>query len=152
MRRIDESGAARASSPPSQGAPEARAARASVVSALLLAVVALSGAVASVPGMLRVVRRAADLARLPYDDRRAYILGPLYPAARAIGAALPPGEPVAIVLRRHADGDLGIYVNYYLHPRPTRMYYGLDAYRADPNRARHIAAIDRERAWDVRLT
>jgi hypothetical protein len=104
----------------------------------------------TLPGLVAVSREAALLRRLDVEDRRTHILGPLYPSIRELDRQLPPGEAVAIVFRNPADADLGIYVNYHLYPRPTRHYFGLEAYRNDPQRPAAIAWIDRESAWEVR--
>jgi hypothetical protein len=103
------------------------------------------------PPLLQMARDANLLRRLELHERRTHILGPLYPSIRELDRQLPPGKPVAIVFRNPSDADLGIYVNYFLYPRPTRHYHGLEAYQRDPQRPEAIAWIDRERAWDVRL-
>ncbi|HEX7706331.1 MAG TPA: hypothetical protein VF701_07740 [Thermoanaerobaculia bacterium] len=105
----------------------------------------------TLPGLIRTIRQAADLRRLDVHARRAHILGPLYESIRALDRQLPPGEPVALIFRQPADADLGIYVNYYLYPRPTKHYFGVDAYQQDPRRPAAIGWIDRESAWEVRL-
>lgn len=87
---------------------------------------------------------------LTFDQRRTHMLGPLYPSILRLRKELRPREPVAIVLHAPADADLGVYVNHYLYPHPTRMYFGTAAYRADPHAPRTIAYIDREQAWEVR--
>lgn len=105
----------------------------------------------TLPALLQMARDANLLRRLELHERRTHILGPLYPSIRELDRQLQPGEPVAIVFRNPSDADLGIYVNYFLYPRPTRHYFGLEAYESDPQRPQAIAWIDRERAWEVRL-
>lgn len=88
---------------------------------------------------------------LTYDARRTRIFGPLYPSIQRLKEQVPPNEPIALVLHAPDDADLGVYVNYYLHPRRTRIYFGMDAYRRDPRAPHTIAYIDRREAWEVRL-
>jgi hypothetical protein len=125
--------------------PTKGVAHAALVAALVLA------AWLTLPGLLQIARDANSLRRLDVETRRTHILGPLYPSIRELDRQLPEGEPVAIVFRNPTDADLGIYVNYFLYPRPTRHYHGIEAYERDPQRPEAIAWIDRERAWDVRL-
>jgi hypothetical protein len=69
---------------------------------------------------------AASLARLPsaFEKRRR---GPLYTTAKEIDRARPPGERLAVI----SDGWNGLFFDYYLYPRPTRLYRDLAAYRLD---------------------
>jgi hypothetical protein len=105
----------------------------------------------ALPGLVRTVRQAADLRRLDLHARRAHLLGPLYESIRTLDRQLPAGEPIALIFRQPADADLGIYANYYLYPRPTKHYFGVEAYQQDPRRPAAIGWIDRETAWEVRL-
>jgi hypothetical protein len=103
-----------------------------------------SAMVFSVPDLARLVRDSFVFARLSYEQRRERVYGPDYATMRRFAAELPRGAAVAIVLRRPQDVDRGIFVNYYLYPRVTRIYDGVAAYRADAKRPRTIIFISSE--------
>jgi hypothetical protein len=117
----------------------------------LLAATLLSALWFSLPRLGAMLREAWSMRALPLAQRRAHLFGDLYTSSMRIRASLAPGQPVAIVMRNKDDGDLGVYVNHWLAPHPTRMYFGADAYRRDPHAPPTIAFIDRRATWDVRL-
>ena len=95
----------------------------------------------SVPDLARLVRDSFTFARLSHEERRERVYGADYVTMRRFAKELPD-VPVAIVLRTPPDVDRGIFVNYYLYPRPTRIYDGVDKYRADPKRPRTIVFVN----------
>jgi len=90
----------------------------------------------------RLVRDSFAMLRLPYEERRERILGGDYVVMRRLAAELPRDQAVAIVLRRPKDIDRGIFLNAQLYPRTTRIYDGVDKYRADAHRPRLAVVVD----------
>lgn len=70
---------------------------------------------------VQLVRDSWAMFRLPYEERRERVLGGDYAAMRTFAQELPRDARVAIVLRRPSDIDRGIFLNYYLYPRTTRI-------------------------------
>ena len=72
----------------------------------------------------QLVREAFSMLRLPYEERREHVLGGNYVVMRKLARELPRDARVDIVLRRPQDIDRGIFLNYYLFPRVTRIHVG----------------------------
>jgi hypothetical protein len=91
-----------------------------------LAIVALFAAAAwtSARDYAQLVRDSLAQFRLPYEERRAFVLGGDYVTMRRLAQQVPRDARVAIVLRRPSDIDRGIFLNYYLYPRTTRIVTG----------------------------
>lgn len=71
-----------------------------------------------------LVRDSVAMFRLPYEERRERVLGGDYAAMRTFARELPRDAKIAIVLRQPKDIDRGIFLNYYLYPRTTRIVVG----------------------------
>lgn len=82
----------------------------------------LGGALFSLPGSVRLAQRTLELAPLPYEERRARVLGELYVSLRALEKTLPPGDVSVLLLGPNAI-DRGIFVNYHLYPRSSHLYF-----------------------------
>jgi len=85
---------------------------------------------------------AATLAQLPkaFPQRTR---GAIHSSAREIDRSQPPGERLAVISN---DDYNGLYFNYYIYPRPTRLYRNLDDYRLDEKHPRTIVyATERAR-------
>ena len=72
----------------------------------------------------QLLRDAFEMVRLPYEERRERVLGGDYAAMRTFAQELPRDQRIDIVLRHPRDIDRGIFLNYYLFPRPTRIHVG----------------------------
>ncbi|HJQ38053.1 MAG TPA: hypothetical protein VKB93_13020 [Thermoanaerobaculia bacterium] len=90
--------------------------RAVLIAALLAAALWSSGR-----DYAQLVRDSWAMFRLPYEERRERVLGGDYAAMRTFAEELPRDARVAIVLHRPSDIDRGIFLNYYLYPRPTTI-------------------------------
>lgn len=120
--------------------------RIGVVFALLL----LSAATYSVPGLARLTDRAWRMFGLSHEERRQVVMGDFYYSLRTLDSVLLQGEDVAIVMKQLRDVDRGVFVNYHVYPRRARFYFGLDHYRHDPARPETIWYIDLDRSDQVR--
>jgi len=120
------------------GSPDTRHPRPDTLRLVILAVVFASVAWTTLPQLTALVKLAFDLRPLSLAGRRERLMGPFYASARALNRELPPNEPVAIVARSSAEGDPSVFLNYYLAPRPTRLYangwrqYGDDTSKGRP--------------------
>jgi len=77
----------------------------------------------SLPGAVRLLQRAVELAPLPYEERRNRELTEMYPSLRAVEKSLPPGDVNVLLLGPNAV-DRGVFINYHLYPRASRLYIG----------------------------
>lgn len=83
----------------------------------------LGAALFSLPGMVRLAQQTIELAPLPYEQRRARELGDFYTSLQTLEKALPPGDVNVFLMGPNAI-DRGIFVNYYLYPRASHLYFG----------------------------
>lgn len=83
----------------------------------------LGAALFSLPGAVRLVHRAIELAPLPYEQRRERELGEFYPSLRTHERTLPPGDVNVLLVGENAI-DRGIFINYYLYPRASHLFFG----------------------------
>jgi hypothetical protein len=111
---------------------------------VLAAIVLLSAVIFSMPDVVGELRTAFAIESLPYGQRREAVIGALYTSIRQLRRELPENETIALILRRPEDIGNGVFANYYLYPRTTRIYFGLDSYREDlsPDRFRTIVSVD----------
>lgn len=122
-----------------------------LVRRLAFVLVFVSLAWTTVPGLAHGVRQALDLWPLSLTERRARLFGPFYESVLRVGATLPAKQPVALVLERADDVDPALFLNYYLFPRPAKLYFGLGEYRMDPKGPRRIVRIHIGRSPEARL-
>lgn len=106
------------------------------ITAVVYGVLIAIAMVFSVPGLLRLSKRAVQLAPLDDEQRRHAVLGEFYATFTARHESLPLDVDVAILMSELRDVDRGVFVNYYAYPRRTRFYYGLDSYRNDARERR----------------
>ena len=98
----------------------------------------------SAPALVKLARRAWEALPLDEAQRR----GPMFTSAEALQKT---SEPLALICDPN-ETDPALFVNYYLYPRRTRIYKGIDDYRNsanDPLRPRTIVAV---RSDGARLT
>lgn len=119
--------------------------------AFALAVVVLSLAWTTVPRLTELTRQAAGLAGLSAEERRERLFGPFHASAKRIDEVIPKDEPLALVLGQPSDSGAALFFNYYVFPRLTRLYFGLEPYRLDPKGPRRIVRIDGRRSAVGRL-
>ena len=119
---------------------------------LLFAAVLVSAAAFSFPELWRLLRTARDLAPLPYAERRERLMD-YYSSLRHAKRQLAEGERVAIVMMRDDELGRGVFSHYYLYPRPSRLFYGLDGYRRTlvPPPAKTLLRVDARRGEMVRV-
>lgn len=77
----------------------------------------------SLPGAVRLLRRAIELAPLSYEERRNRELTEMYPSLRAVEKTLPPGDVNVLLVGPNAI-DRGVFINYHLYPRAAHLYLG----------------------------
>src|SRR5688500_19209193 len=94
-------------------------------------VVFLSLAWTTAPQLLRSAGESLRLLPLSPAQRRTQLFGGFYESVRRIDATVPKNEPIALVLERAVDVAPALFLNYYLYPHPSKLYFGLDAYRLD---------------------
>jgi hypothetical protein len=104
----------------------------------------LSLASTTAPLLVARAREAARLLPLTYRERLSRTVG-FYDVAQRLKTELPPGEPIAMILRKPTDVDIAIFFNYYMYPIKSRIYYDLGLYRNDPKRAEIVVGVDAER-------
>jgi hypothetical protein len=98
----------------------------------------------SAPALVKLARRAWEALPLDEAQRR----GPMFTSTEALRKT---PEPLALICDPN-ETDPALFVNYYLYPRRTRIYKGIDNYRNsanDPSRPRTIVAV---RSSGARLT
>lgn len=119
---------------------------------LIVAALLVSAAAFSFPELGRLTRLAWDLAPLPYAERRERLMD-YYASMRAARRQLPESERVAIVLARPEELGRGVFIHYYLYPRPARLYQGLEDYRRtlDPPPEKTLLYVDGRRPEIARL-
>jgi hypothetical protein len=112
--------------------------------ARLLACVVLVTSVAwtTLPQLARRVVDARKLSAFGYEERRARVIGPLYPSAKKIDRSLPPDARLALVFDTQDAGFLAAFAAYYLYPRDVRLYNRLSSWRNAPNRPEVTALVD----------
>lgn len=107
----------------------------------------LSLAATTLPGLVMLVDEARTLLPLPYDARRERQMGPWYASVKALRRELPLREPVALVAASR-DIDSAVFANYYLYPIRTRLFVGRNSYRNaanDPALPKTIVAVTSDR-------
>ena len=107
-----------------------------------LALLFFSLAWTTAPRLLELARQGVDLLPLDREQRNSRVHGSFYDALREIDRRVPRGEPLALMVRSQSDVDVATFANYYLYPRPTRIYSELGQYRLDPKRPKTIVRID----------
>jgi hypothetical protein len=134
-----------------------RSVRASVMT-LAFAVLVASGAIASFPKVSASLQSAWSLRDLSWSRRRETVLGPAYPAIRALRRQIPETSDVAIILADADDVGPGTFLNYYLYPRTSIIYWGPNNYdqqilegRVDRPRPATIIWLDSTRSPVPRL-
>lgn len=70
---------------------------------------------------VQLVRDSLTLLPLRYEERRERVLGGDYVVMRRLASEIPRDATVTIVLQHPRDIDRGIFLNYYLYPRPTHF-------------------------------
>lgn len=115
------------------------------------AVLFLSLAWTTAPRLIEVMREAAGLAGSSPEQRRERVFAPFYASVKRIDEIIPKDEPLALVLGQTADTGTALFFNYYAFPRRTKLYYGLEPYRVEPNGPRRIVRIDGRRSAEARL-
>jgi hypothetical protein len=106
-----------------------------------LAVVFLSLAWTTGPGLVNAVGQGAKLWSLEPEARRRQVFGPFYESVQRINATTPPGEPLALVVERQEDLGSALFFNYFAFPRRTKFYLGLKPYRHETSGPRRIVRI-----------
>jgi hypothetical protein len=92
-------------------------------------IVFASLAVTSAPALVKLARRAWDMRSAPVN--------------RPFAAVRATSEPLALICDPN-ETDPALFVNYYLYPRRTRIYKGIDDYRNaanDPSRPRTVVEV-----------
>lgn len=93
-----------------------------IVLATLLPVVSLD--------LIRNATVAFQLRKMTDPEKRSTVIGLYYPPLHEIVQSIPETESVAIVMAGSPlNRDVGVFVNYYLYPRPSMFYRGVEAYR-----------------------
>jgi hypothetical protein len=98
---------------------------------VLLIVIVLATLVPLVsPDLLRNTTVALQLRKMTDPEKRNTVIGLYYRPLHAIRQSIPETESVAIVMAGSPlDRDVGVFANYYLYPRPSMFYRGIEAYR-----------------------
>lgn len=110
----------------------------------------------SLPGMTRLAIDAVSFFPLSPEERLERVFGSYYTSILRIRSQLRPEEPVALSTRL-VERDINgvIFANYYLYPRPTRLYASLDGYRttvlSDPSQPKKLVRMDLGRTPEARL-
>lgn len=102
----------------------------------------ISVASASARPMLDLSRAALHMLRISYETRREFLMGPFYASMRRIDRAIAPNESAAIIVRGPQAIDRAIFVNYYLYPRPGRLYLDSIQYRYACHHEVHRILVD----------
>jgi hypothetical protein len=107
----------------------------------------LSLAATTLPGLVVLVDEARTLLPLAYEARRERQMGPWYASVKALRRELQLREPVALVAASR-DIDSAVFANYYLYPIRTRLFVGRNSYRNaanDPALPKTIVAVTADR-------
>lgn len=131
------------------------------VQGVLLIVIVLATLLPAVsPDLIRNTTVALQLRKMTDPEKRNTVIGLYYRPLHAIRQAIPETESVAIVMTGSPlDRDVGVFVNYYLYPRPSMFYRGVEAYRENryegsvPDRPRPetVILIDHSESPEPRL-
>jgi|ERR1044071_1592342 hypothetical protein len=70
---------------------------------------------------VQLVRDSLSMLRQPYEARRERALGGDYIVMQRIVREIPRDAVVTIVLKVPKDVDRGVFLSYYLYPRPTHF-------------------------------
>jgi hypothetical protein len=106
------------------------------------AVLFLSLARFTVPGIAAAVAEAIDLWPLKVEERRAKMFGPFYESVKRIDAAVPDEERLPVLVGR--DPGPALFANYYLYPQRTRFYPGFLYLRPERGKFRKLVRIEGE--------
>lgn len=93
-----------------------------------------SALIADGPALLRGAREAWRLRRLSRNARREDLFPRLFATIHRIERDLPSSETVPVMMRTPGDVDGGVFLTYYLYPRPTKYFWTLDQYRFEAHR------------------
>jgi hypothetical protein len=118
-----------------------------VIRRLLFFVVLACAAGSSLPRLVTLLREARELRPLRYKARRDHTLGAFYASVKNLGG----DEPLALI-SPNANDDAAIFANYYLYPRRTMIFRGIDDYRANTGNPKRPASIVRAGATLERTT
>jgi hypothetical protein len=118
-----------------------------VIRRVLFFVVLACAAGASLPRLVTLVREARELRPLRYKARRDRTLGAFYASVKNLDG----DEPLALI-SPNANDDAAIFANYYLYPRRTMIFRGIDDYRANAGNPKRPASIVRAGATLERTT
>jgi hypothetical protein len=118
-----------------------------VIRRILFFVLLACAAGSSLPRLVTLLREARELRPLHDKLRRDRTLGPFYASVKNLGGH----EPLALIAP-DANDDAAIFANYYLYPRRTTIFRGIDDYRANTGNPKRPASIVRAGATLERTT
>ena len=112
-----------------------------------------SALVADAGNLLRGMHDAWQLRKLSRNERRERLFPALFGSIHQIERELPSSEAVPVMMRTPRDVDCGVFLNYYLYPRPTKFFWTLDQYRFEAQRPLDtlIAYVDLSRGDGARI-
>ena len=119
-------------------------------SVVILGLVFLSAVVQTLPRLLSLVRQSAELAALPYEDRRSRLIAEYYPSLQTIRAATNH-QALGLIAFTPLDWDRAFFAAYYLYPQPTRPFLRYEHYRDSPIKDRYPTLVALNLARDPRL-
>lgn len=90
----------------------------------------------TLPQLIERTRTATRFLPLSLSARREKFLGDFYPAIEKVMREAPPGKRIALIPPMRYEASEGVFANYYLYPRATKLYrdrwqYSLDQLRPD---------------------
>ncbi len=127
---------------------------------LLIVIVLATLLPAVLPDLFRNTTVALQLRKMTDSEKRNTVIGLYYEPLHSIRDGIPEDERVAIVMAASPlDRDVGVFVNYYLYPRPSMFYRGIEAYLENryegsvPDRTRPetVILIDHSESPEPRL-
>jgi len=95
--------------------------------ALLLASVVIP----TLPRLVDLVREARRLLPLSVAGRREQMMSDFYPAIETIAREVPADKRIALIPATRDDRSDSVFINYYLYPHPTKIYYNRWQYQLD---------------------
>lgn len=115
--------------------------------ALLFALLIASAMRTAMPRVVALAKDSVRLSSTDYERRREIILGDYYGAIRRIRATWERNVLYGIVLAAPRDIDRAVFVNYYLYPRPSHIFWPGQHPNACPRPVRSVwVNVDRSPA------